>query len=204
MERSGKEGGGRDRALAALERLKRGNRAFLAARANPADVSPEVRARTAAEGQRPCAVVIGCADSRTPPEHAFTAGVGELFCVRTAGNVVGPTQLGSVVYAAKSLGTRLVVVMGHTGCGAVKAARSGGCDGAVSAFTDLIAPAVAGARDDREACEANVRAGLRALEACGELRALEQDGLTMVGAVYDTATGAVEFLDEGEAGAARA
>lgn len=187
--------GGRERAQAALDRLRRGNEAYMAARQNEADISPEVRALTAAEGQRPYAVIVGCADSRTAPEHAFMAGIGEIFCVRTAGNIVGPTQLGSVVYAVKSLGTRLVVVMGHTGCGAIAAARSGGSTGAASAFADLMVPAVSGARNDREACEENVRAGVREIEACEELRAFADDGFVVVGAVYETATGKVEFLE---------
>lgn len=192
---SGMDAGGHERAQAALDRLRCGNEAYLAARRSEADISPEVRALTAEEGQRPYAVIVGCADSRTAPEHAFMAGIGAIFCVRTAGNVVGPTQLGSVVYAVKSLGTRLVVVMGHTGCGAVAAARAGGSGGAAAAFTDLMVPAVFGARDDREACEENVRAGVRTIKACEELRAFADDGLAVVGAVYETATGKVEFLE---------
>lgn len=181
-------------AQGALARLKAGNAAYRSARANDGDISPERRHETAEGGQRPYAAVVACADSRTAPEHAFMAGVGELFTVRVAGNSVGPVERASVVYAVRELGARLVVVLGHTRCGAVAAAISGAEDESLAAFVDPVRAAIGDERDERAACARNVEAGVRALEACPEIVALE--GVRVVGGVYDVATGAVEFLED--------
>ncbi len=177
----------------ALARLKAGNAAYADARANGGDVSPERRRETAENGQRPYAAIIACADSRTAPEHAFMAGVGEHFTVRVAGNSVGQAQLASVVYAVRNLGARLVVVLGHTRCGAVAAALAGSDDEALAAFVDPIKAAIGSERDERAACARNVEAGVRAVRACPQIAAIE--GVRVVGGIYDVATGEVEFLE---------
>lgn len=180
-------------AEAALARLKAGNAEYRTARANSGDVSLGRRRETAENGQRPYAAVVACADSRTTPEHAFMAGVGELFTVRVAGNSVGPSQLASVVYAVRNLGARLVVVLGHTRCGAVAAALAGSDDAALAAFVEPLKAAIGDERDEHAACARNVEAGVRAVEACPQIAAAA--GVRVVGGIYDVATGAVEFLE---------
>ena len=106
----------------ALERLREGNARYLGASQAQGDVSPELRQSTFCEGQHPYAIVLACSDSRVIPEAIFSAGIGDLFVIRVAGNVVDKHQLGSIEYAEDHLGCSLVVVLGHTGCGAVDAA----------------------------------------------------------------------------------
>lgn len=106
----------------ALERLRRGNHDFVTVRQHERDLSPERVASLYEYGQNPFAVVVACSDSRTVPEHMFMMGLGDLFVVRVAGNVVGPVELASVVYACEHLGVKLALVLGHTGCGAIEAA----------------------------------------------------------------------------------
>lgn len=184
----------------ALERLKRGNRDFVTVRAHERDLSPARVEELYAYGQNPFAVVVSCADSRTVPEHMFMMGLGDLFVVRTAGNVVGPVELASVVYACEHLGVRLALVVGHTGCGAIEAtvaaAAQGGAPGVMAPLTAPIAAAIGDERDPYRASERNVRAGMAALAACPELAALQGErGLRIAGAVYHTHSGVVDFLD---------
>src|SRR6187549_1649668 len=113
----------------ALQRLKEGNERFLAGTARFPTVQKEVLADLA-KGQQPYATILGCSDSRVPPELVFDAGFGELFVIRVAGNVLGPTILGTLQYAGRHLQTPLFVVLGHEGCGAVKAALASKFDGA--------------------------------------------------------------------------
>lgn len=182
-------------AAEALARLRAGNAAYLNARANDGDVSSELRTQLVSDGQHPYAVIVACSDSRVVPEHAFMAGLGELFTIRVAGNVIDTTQAGSVAYAASHLGARLVVVLGHTHCGAVDAVLGGGAYGSVTAVTDLIHRAIGTERDERAACLVNVRAGVARLTAEPELALLaKHEGLSIVGALYDTETGAVSWL----------
>jgi carbonic anhydrase len=191
----------------ALQRLMEGNRRFR-------DQSSTSLARSwsqAATGdQRPFAIVLGCADSRTPVEILFDQGFGDLFVVRIAGNIVAPSVVGSIEFAASLFGTRLVVVMGHTRCGAVSATVRAIQTGLgpesknIRAITDRIAPHIEwlvrqGTSEDviREAMRANVRAsvdhlrhGSRILEdlvVAGRVR--------VVGAEYELETGAVHFFD---------
>ena len=105
-----------------LDRLIRGNCGYRNRQTNPAPITQSLRRSMAEQGQKPCAVILTCADSRVPPEHIFHAGLGELFVIRNAGNLMGYYSLGSVEYAVQHLNAPLVVVMGHTGCGAVHAA----------------------------------------------------------------------------------
>ena len=105
----------------ALERLQEGNRRFVAGRPGLGAAADEARRNELVEGQAPFAAILGCSDSRVPAEIVFDQGLGDLFVIRVAGNIVAPSLVGSVEFAADKLGTRLVVVMGHSGCGAVQA-----------------------------------------------------------------------------------
>ena len=109
----------------AKNRLIEGNRLYLDAASSGADISPAKRKETAENGQYPYAIVVTCSDSRVIPESIFSAGIGELFVIRVAGNVLDDHQLGSIEYAADHLGTKLIVLLGHTKCGAVGAAIEG-------------------------------------------------------------------------------
>lgn len=155
------------------------------------------RRETAEQGQRPYAIVVACSDSRVIPEQIFDAGLGELFVIRVAGNVLDKHQLGSIEYAAGHLHCRLILLLGHSGCGAVAAALSGGGDGFIQYITDEIMLAVGEERDPLRACEKNVAHGVEILRrefaAHPEIPAEE---LEIRGAVYDIATGAVRWLED--------
>ncbi len=173
-------------------RLTEGNRRWQQA-------GPEIEAlrrETAQNGQKPCAIVIACSDSRVIPEQLFDAGLGELFVIRVAGNVLDRHQLGSIEYAAAHLHCRMILMLGHTGCGAVGAALEGGGDGFIRFITDEILSAVGEERDPLRACEQNVRHGVallrREFAAHPEIPSAE---LEICGAVYDIETGAVRWLD---------
>ena len=125
-----------------LNRLTEGNRRFLGAVSPIGDVSPAVRLHTAENGQAPCAIVLACSDSRVMPESIFSAGLGELFVIRVAGNVLDDHQLGSIEYAAAHLDCRMIIVLGHTGCGAVHSALAGEADGFIQYITDEILLAI--------------------------------------------------------------
>ena len=187
-------------AEAALRCLMRGNAQYLERSHNPSELTDLIRLRTAHEGQHPCAALLCCADSRVPPEHIFSAGIGDLFVIRNAGNVMTPAALGSLEYAVGHLHVPLVLVMGHRGCGAVTAAlqkhRDGGALGELIAQVSL---GVGHAHDPRQAERNNL---CRSLEALGEselLRDLADRGkVGFAGAIYDIRTGAVELLlDQG-------
>jgi carbonic anhydrase len=169
----------------------------------PATIPPT----TDAKGQQPYATVLGCSDSRVPPELVFDAGFGELFVIRIAGNVLGPSIAGTLQYAGAHLHTPLFVVMGHEGCGAVQAAIAEKFHGArhrsrialllknIDPVLDKLDPKMPPAALLSAAVEANVRRTVReVLESPeGKARARQGDG-KMVGAVYDLATGRVRFL----------
>lgn len=179
----------------AMARLKQGNRTYLTARTNPGDISPALRRHTFDHGQQPYAIIITCSDSRVIPESIFSAGIGELFVIRVAGNVIDDHQLGSIEYAAGHLSTRLVVVLGHTCCGAVDAAISGDADGYIKFITDEIKLAIGKETDDYRACCLNVRRSMSEILQSPDIQRLErEDGLEVVGAVYHLDTGKVEFL----------
>lgn len=174
-------------ALSALERLKQGNNAYIGAARCTGDVSPEKRLYTSQNGQKPYAVIISCSDSRVIPEGIFSAGIGDLFVIRVAGNVIDNLQLGSIEYAVEHLGCKLVVVLGHTGCGAVSAAtRQNG--GYVKFITDEIRRAVGMEVDAVKASILNVK---RSVNKIQEL--IKRDGLLVTGALYRTESGKVEF-----------
>jgi len=199
-------------AAEALERLREGNRRFVAD-ARTADAATGPLRRNLVDGQEPIAVILGCSDSRVPVEIVFDQGLGDLFVIRVAGNVVAPSQVGSVEFAAERFGTRLVVVLGHTRCGAVQATLeelqrpTGGPSRNLSSIVDRIRPSVegllaTGLRDDpealaRQAVRANVRVSAEHLRHGSEIleRLIRRDGLLVVGAEYALETGVVEFFD---------
>lgn len=175
-----------------LKRLKDGNEKYLNSSANDGDISPSVRMTTGKEGQHPYAVILTCSDSRVIPESIFMTGIGELFVIRVAGNVVGSHELGSIEYAVEHLGCKLIVVLGHTHCGAVGAAIEGVNDGYVASLTDEIRNAIGEEKEDISACRLNVEAGVNKIKSClignGKLLA------DVVGAIYDIESGIVKFL----------
>jgi carbonic anhydrase len=199
-------------AAESLERLREGNRRFVAGQPTTPPLSHFERRALAAD-QAPFAIILGCADSRVPAELVFDQGFGDLFVIRVAGNIVAPSQVGSVEFAASKFGTKLVVVMGHSGCGAITAAVEELLDGATNesrnlrSIVDRVRPSVAaviGGRQDvdrktliRESVIANVRASVDHLRHGSELleKLIQNDGLAIVGAKYSLDTGVVSFLD---------
>ena len=180
----------------AIARLREGNERYLAATRGLGDVSPQLRQATFEGGQHPFAIVLACSDSRVIPEAIFSAGIGELFVIRVAGNVVDNHQLGSIEYAEDHLGCNLVVVLGHTACGAVDAAMHHEPYGTVRFITDEIAEAIGDERDEAAACLANVAHSVARIEESRKVRDDEAaHGLRVVGALYHTNTGVVEFLE---------
>jgi carbonic anhydrase len=200
-------------ALEALERLRDGNRRFVSSQANGRMGAGAARRAALVDGQEPFAIILGCSDSRVPSEIIFDQGLGDLFVIRVAGNIVAPSQVGSVEFAAAQYGTRLVVVMGHTQCGAVTAtldelqgrATTGSRN--LRSIVDRVRPSVqtvlASSRtDDYHALlRASVRANVRA--SAGHLRhgsslleeLIQHNGLVVVGAEYSLETGNVDFFD---------
>ena len=190
----------------ALTRLVAGNERFVRGKARFPTVRKEVFAALA-KGQQPYATIVGCSDSRVPPELVFDADFGELFIVRVAGNVISPEVMGTLQYAAVHLHTPLFVVLGHEGCGAVQAALAAKFEGArerrrIALLLKRILP---GLRDLRPgltpeaqfdaAVEANVRWSMRQLRETPEGKARMAEGvLELVGAVYELKTGRVRFL----------
>ena len=176
----------------ALNRLKSGNRAFLSAAENKSDISPSVRKETAQKGQFPYAVIVACSDSRVVPEHIFGCGIGELFVIRVAGNVIGDHQLGSIEYAVRHLKCPLVVVLAHTGCGAVNAALQGAAEGYVRTIAEEIRIAANGAADAEEAARRNAAACAARIErALGNGKGAPK----VSSALYRIESGAVEVYE---------
>ena len=194
-------------AAEALDRLKAGNTRFVSGQARFPRVQKEVLAELA-RGQQPYATILGCSDSRVPPELLFDAGFGELFVIRVAGNVLGPSIKGTLQYAGQHLRTPLFVVLGHEGCGAVEAAiaekfHSARHRSRIAVLLKYIEPALDSLDHTMPpaellgaAVEANerwtVRQVLESPEAKG--RAAQGD-VKLVGAVYDLSTGRVRFLE---------
>jgi carbonic anhydrase len=196
----------------ALRRLRDGNQRFVTGQTPAPTLSNNVR-RILAADQAPFAIVLGCSDSRVPAELVFDQGFGDLFVIRVAGNIVAPSQVGSVEFAASKFGTKLVVVMGHSQCGAITAAVEELLDGATTqsrnlrSIVDRVRPsveAVIGRRQGvdrktivRESVIANVKASVDHLRHGSELleKLTQNDGLVIVGAKYSLDTGVVAFLD---------
>ena len=178
----------------ALEKLKTANEGYMKSRTNSGDISPERRKYTSENGQKPYAIVLACSDSREIPEAIFCAGIGELFVIRVAGNVVDEQQLGSVEYAVEHLGCRLAVVLGHTQCGAVKAAIDHDADGYIKSITDEISLAIGNEKDEYEACCLNIKRSVEQINSSISAGHTGEDGFQVVGAVYHLEDGHVEFL----------
>jgi carbonic anhydrase len=197
----------------ALNRLRQGNRRFV--EADPAALAPSHHVRRAAlvDGQEPFAIILGCSDSRVPAELVFDQGLGDLFVIRVAGNIVAPSQVGSVEFAAGRFGTRLVVVMGHSQCGAILATldelqgRTTIQSKSLRAIVDRVRPPIETLLSLRgnaepntlaqEAVRANVRASTNHLRHGSELieQLILKEGLLVVGAEYSLETGIVNFFD---------
>jgi len=196
----------------ALARLKDGNRRFVQSQELRTSVGSGVRRAIQIATQEPFAIILGCSDSRVPAELVFDQGFGDLFVIRVAGNIVAPSQIGSVEFAAAQFGTRLVVVLGHSLCGAITATldelsgRSTTNSRNLRSIVDRVMPAVKRVLADRphddttalvhEAVLANVRASVDQLSHGSELLEdlIRRDGLLVVGAYYSLETGAVTFL----------
>jgi carbonic anhydrase len=197
----------------ALERLRAGNARFVSDIRSHATVASRSHRGDLADGQEPFAIILGCSDSRVPAEIVFDQGLGDLFVIRVAGNIVAPSQVGSVEFAAGKFGTRLVVVLGHSRCGAVEATidelqrPSGGPSPNLSSIVDRVRPSVepllaTDLRHDRaalarDAVRANVRRSASQLRRGSELleSLIAREGLLVVGAEYSLETGVVEFFD---------
>lgn len=183
-------------AQSVMNYLKNQNDVFVQDEQNSGDLSGTKRADTAKNGQHPYAVIVTCSDSRVPAEHIFNAGIGELFVIRTAGNVIGDHALGSVEYGMEHLGCKLVVVLGHTHCGAVDAALKGGAHGAIASITDEINSCLPSGCDAREAEILNVKNSISRIMASDIIKEMTADGtFRVVGAIYDIESGKVSFLD---------
>jgi carbonic anhydrase len=198
----------------ALQRLRDGNRRFAAGTPSHDALTHAARRNELTSGQAPFAIVLGCSDSRVPAEIIFDQGLGDLFVIRVAGNVVASSQVGSIEFAAARYRTRLVVVLGHSQCGAIEAtieelqqpgaARSRG----LRSIVDRVRPSVetllaTDLRHDpaalvRHAVRANIRASVGHLRHGSEVleQLIEHEGLSVVGAEYSLESGVVEFLPE--------
>ena len=185
----------------ALARLVAGNKRFVRGEARFPTVQKEVLA-TLAKGQRPYATILGCSDSRVPPELIFDAGFGELFIIRLAGNVISPEVVGTLQYAGVHLQTPLFVVLGHEGCGAVQAALDAKLNATrqkhrhIEALLANILPGLEGVGPHTlsSAVEANVRWSMHQVLETPEGRAGAARGVKLVGAIYELETGRVRFL----------
>ena len=199
-------------AVEALTRLREGNRRFVTGQSSTAALSRSAREALVA-GQEPFAIILGCSDSRVPAELVFDQSFGDLFVIRVAGNIVAPSQVGSVEFAASRFGTRLVVVMGHSQCGAITAtleelqglatSQSRNLRSIVERVRPSVETLLNGSRDIdpdaliRGAVRANVRASVNHLRHGSELleRLIPEIGLLVVGAEYSLETGVVDFFE---------
>lgn len=181
----------------ALELLKEGNQRYINAKNTVGDISQLQRENTSDNGQEPYAVIVTCSDSRVIPEAIFSAGIGDLFVIRVAGNVMDNHQLGSVEYAVEHLGCSLAVVLGHTHCGAVDAALHHEPEGYIKFITDEIVKAIGDEKDSYKASVLNAISSKKTIEESLEIQKDEKEyGLKVVTAMYDIESGKVEFLEE--------
>jgi carbonic anhydrase len=200
-------------ALEALQRLRQGNSRFVENQSLAASALNPARRAALVDGQEPFAIVLGCSDSRVPAELVFDQGLGDLFVIRVAGNIVAPSQVGSVEFAAARFGTRLVVVMGHSQCGAIAATleevlgRTTTQSRNLRSIVDRVRPSIETMLSSREyvdmgalmrdAVRANVRASVTHLRHGSELlqQMTREDGLLVVGAEYSLESGIVSFFE---------
>jgi len=197
----------------ALERLREGNRRFVSGVRSGGTLVSQMRRSGLAAGQEPFAIILGCSDSRVPAEIVFDQGLGDLFVIRVAGNIVAPSQVGSVEFAAERFGTRLVVVLGHSQCGAILATLeelgrpSETQSRNLRSIVDRIKPSVEALLTPelgqhpstllQQAVLANIRVSANHLRHGSDVleRLIRTDGLLVVGAEYSLETGVVEFFD---------
>jgi carbonic anhydrase len=198
----------------ALRRLRAGNERFVANVRSTESISNAARRAELAVAQQPFAIVLGCSDSRVPVEIIFDQGLGDLFVIRVAGNIVAPSLIGSVEFAASQFGTRLVVVLGHSQCGAIIATLdelrrpTANQSPNLKSIVDRIRPGVeglliSGHRDEQaglvgRAVQANILASVQQLRHGSTIieGLIASHGLVVVGASYSLETGVVEFLEE--------
>lgn len=181
-------------ASVALERLREGNKIYVDALDHERDLSPERIRDLFENGQRPFVTIITCSDSRVVPEHIFMAGLGEMFVIRVAGNVVGDLETASAYYACEHLHTKLLLVLGHTHCGAIKAALDDE-RGPVAPLTERISKAIGDVDDPYEASVLNTQAAIDSLCSDAAIaKLIEHDELIVAGAIYHTHSGVVDFL----------
>jgi len=184
-----------------LQKLMAGNKRYMTAKLTHPNQTTARRAEVA-KGQHPLAIIVGCSDSRVPPEIVFDQGLGDLFVIRVAGNIVDDAILGSIEYAAEHLHAPLIVVLGHERCGAVDATVKGGnVPGHIGSLVGAIKPAVGRAKDQSgdpldNAVRANVRMVVDQLKSSGPIleELVKQGKLKIVGARYDLDSGAVEVI----------
>jgi carbonic anhydrase len=197
----------------ALALLRNGNRRYVADVRSHDTLPSRARRIELAAGQEPFAAILGCSDSRVPVEIVFDQGLGDLFVIRVAGNIVAPSQIGSVEFAAEQFGTRLVVVLGHSRCGAIEATLEQlqrpkeNQSRNLHSIVDLVRPSVEGllATDLRhdlnalihQAVRANIKASVDHLRHGSEIieHLIQEDGLLVVGAEYSLETGMVDFFE---------
>jgi len=196
-----------------LERLKEGNRRFVSGLQDRNTLTSQARRKELAAGQEPFAIILGCSDSRVPAELIFDQGLGDLFVIRVAGNIVAPSQVGSVEFAAEQFGTRLVVVLGHSMCGAILATLeqlgrpTESQSPNLRSIVNRIRPSVEALLTTelrqnpdilvQQAVRANIRASVNHLRHGSQIleHLILRDGLLVVGAEYSLETGVVEFFD---------
>lgn len=196
----------------ALQRLRDGNRRFVSGETGHMRAVERVHSGESAQGQNPFAIVLACSDSRVPIELIFDQGIGDLFVIRVAGNVVASSQVGSIEYAARQFGTKLVLVLGHSNCGAViatlnelarrEAHRSPGLRAIVDRVRPAVEPVLAkhemseGEQVLHEAIRANIDRSVGRLAHGSRIleKLIDRGELMVVGAEYSVETGAVEFL----------
>lgn len=197
----------------ALALLREGNQRFVSDASDRDSITRRVRRLDLTAGQQPFAAVLGCSDSRVPVEIVFDQGLGDLFVIRVAGNIVAPSQIGSVEFAAEQFGTRLVVVLGHSNCGAIQTTISQlrrppeTQSRNLRSIVDLVRPAVQGLLDTdvaydhdtlvHHAVRANIRASAQHLRHGSDIieNLVQNAGLMIVGAEYSLETGVVDFFD---------
>ena len=195
----------------ALARLREGNARFVSESRSSEILTTEHRRRELASGQEPFAIILGCSDSRVPAALVFDQGLGDLFVIRVAGNIVAPSQIGSVEFAAARFGTRLVVVLGHTSCGAILATieelgrpsedQSRNLRSIVDRVRPSVAPLLNSGRSMTDlvsdAVRANIQASVEQLKRGSDIieQLVREEDLLVVGAEYSLETGEVDFFD---------
>lgn len=180
-----------------LDYLMKQNKKFQNSVFNDGNISPIIMNETVEHGQSPYAVVLTCSDSRVVPEHIFMAGIGELFTIINAGNIVDSVVLGSVEYGVQHLGAKVVIVLGHTHCGAVSAAiKQAGHDN-IASITETISCCIHNEEDPKTAEIMNVQNSLSEIKQSKVVsNFINEEKIILIGAIYDTESGEIILLDE--------